>query len=691
MKFFIYISFLLLFLSNLNAKNVSDYTIDELSQMSLKELLEIEVQNSAISDYTTYELSTMNYEELIKVIIEGSTLTKQNLLSVPSSVTAFTQREIKRLGVTTLDELMNYAPGFQSRRSSDGSKIISSTVRGHTSGTSGKNILILIDSQRINNDWFGGTSLTYPVIALENVEKVEFIRGAGSSLYGSNAFSAVINITTINDKNEITSQVSDHSFSASALMSVKDEDLLVSGFVKTVNDSGEDYSNVTNTIDPNGDTTTQDPYSSIDLYLQAKYKNTSLYISHAKREVDDFYIFRRLSDINDVSSKHSFIRLTHDMDISSKYHSKVSVSYSQSNRQSTFATVKAGVFGTAELINKGNVKEETPSIEWFNSYKLDSKHSFIFGAEYRHPNITNLEIGLNYDIINNPPQIPFYNSDFYTFPLGKETSRDIYGIYGQYQGNILDDFLLTLGLRYDDYSDFGGSLNPRVALVYKAKKDMSFKFLYSRAFRAPSRNDLDLINNGILKGNPDLDAETIDTYEVIAIKQYKNHSLSLSYYYNQMHDIIVDVTQSDGTILRENAQNGKFTGLEVEYISNPLKYFQTRLSYSHIFSKPDFAFRSSDDIASAILNYSRKNYNINLSAFYHSDVKNNDNGTFIKLPSYTLVNTKLLYHIYKDIDIHFYVKNLFDKEYFTPSNGSSFTYAVPNRGRESFIGLTWKF
>jgi len=641
------------------------------------------------ADVELDKLFNMSIEELLQVEIEGSTRTHQSLLTVPSSVTVFTHEEITRMGATTLNELMNYAPGFQSRRSGESSVISASTTRGHTSGTASRDILVLIDGQRINSDFNAGAGINLSLLPLENVKKVEFLRGAGSSLYGSNAFSAVINITTLNDVNELTAQFSSHSSKATALVSMKDEDTLFSGFIKGIHDNGEDYYS-DNTFG-SGKISTEDPYDSVDLYLQAKYKDLSLYISYNRRSIEDFYIFKRPSHRNDNDTEFSSIRATYDMDFSENFHSQIALSYTY-NSTEPFAKVspQGPAFPNDALYGNGTIKEEAPSIEWFNSYTLNSEHSFQFGAEYRRPKITDATIEYNYDIISSGfpfPYTPYYPS----FPLSKEDERDIYGIYTQYQGSFLDNLHLTLGLRYDDYSDFGDSWNPRAALVYQAFEETSFKLLYSKAFRAPSRNELDLINNGALVGNKDLDAETIETYEAIIIQQFQEHSISLSYYINQIDDIIVDVTRANGSIVRENVEDGEYTGLEVEYIGSFMKDLQVRASYSHVFTKPDFAFRSSDNIFSAILNYNRDKYNINLSGFYHSSAENSYAGIRRTIPSYSVYNTKLTYHVTKSASLFFQVKNIFDKYYYAPSEGDSLSFSVPNRGRENFGGFEFTF
>jgi len=146
----------------------------------------------------------LSLKELMNIKITGATLSEENLLSVPAAVTVISSTEIKRLGFTRLDQLMNYIPGYQSYRTDSHSQSYVFSSRGRRIGNAGREVLILLDGMRINDDWAGGATSKEPVISLANVERVEFMRGPGSAIYGSNAFLGVINIITSKDKKIFT-------------------------------------------------------------------------------------------------------------------------------------------------------------------------------------------------------------------------------------------------------------------------------------------------------------------------------------------------------------------------------------------------------------------------------------------------------------------------------------------------------
>jgi len=137
----------------------------------------------------------------------------------------------------------------------------------------------------------------------------------------------------------------------------------------------------------------------------------------------------------------------------------------------------------------------------------------------------------------------------------------------------------------------------------------------------------------------------------------------------------------------ENKDDAVYTGIDLEYIGEPLENLTIRATYSYLIDKPSTANKSSDHISSAILNYSTPKINMNLSGFFHDSVESESGED---MPSYFIVNTKLSYKILKSTLVYVQVNNILDKEYFTPATGGR-GLQVPNRGRESFLGLDISF
>ena len=154
----------------------------------------------------------MSFEDLANVEVVGSTLTSKDLSSVPSSVTVYGQDEIRRMGVDNLQELMNFVPGFQTYQTGDGPLVQTYSSRGRKSGTVGREILVLINGNRTEMLFSGGSAIPFSLYSLAHVRSVEFIRGPGSAVYGANAFLGVVNVVTDKNLNEVQVQVGTEGF-----------------------------------------------------------------------------------------------------------------------------------------------------------------------------------------------------------------------------------------------------------------------------------------------------------------------------------------------------------------------------------------------------------------------------------------------------------------------------------------------
>jgi len=149
-----------------------------------------------------------------------------------------------------------------------------------------------------------------------------------------------------------------------------------------------------------------------------------------------------------------------------------------------------------------------------------------------------------------------------------ERSRQSWHSFLQDTWKVATDWELTAGLRYDDYSDFGSTLNPRLALIWQTTPKLTSKLLYGRAFRAPAFMELYMTNNPANLGNPQLQPETIETWEG-AVNYSVTDSLHLAvntFIYN-IRDKILFVSGSsaeDAIAIAENAGQRQGHGPELE-------------------------------------------------------------------------------------------------------------------------------
>ncbi len=651
------------------------------------------------------DLFSLSLVELAKVMVTGSTLTPIDLKAVPSAVTLFTHEEIKRMGLDTLDELMNLVPGFQSYRSSASSLNYPYSSRGRNIGSNGSEILLLMDGQRLNDPRTSGSALIAPKIPLMQIQRVEFIRGPGAAIYGSNAMMGVVNIITRAEDNEVNvSFGSLNRRQVSLLTTQKIGDVAVDLFGHIDTDNGQNY-HTQDGFSSNTRIGTDDPRELGNLNAKIHWHKTYLYIQHTQSKVENFYVTNRLSNgFNQRSAKLSSISLKqnfHWQSIASSLLFGYSVtdvrSYAQLTAPGTLSAISNPSSNDALFASPSFDDYSEIRVQWRNDWDINARSSLQMGIEFRKIDAPEAMANNNFDIgdlANGNRPIRYYGDLLATTMVQSESSRDILGIYSQYQRQLFKMTHFTLGLRYDHFSSIASQLSPRIGWVQKLNDRHSLKFLYGEAFRAPSESELNLLNNPVFKGNPDLKPETVQSLDLIWIGQWPYMSLSLGYFENHYRDSIVLNSTGGGLLQYENVDQDPTKGFEFELYHEFNKHWLMRVSYTHMTEKPNLSFREAHQFTSLMFNHQQGKWNANLIATWH-DKRNmpavNSKNDRIEVDDYWQLFGKLLHNFNQDWQTFVQVKNLLDEDYLTPAASTNLTEGIPNRGREILIGITRKF
>ena len=162
------------------------------------------------------------------------------------------------------------------------------------------------------------------------------------------------------------------------------------------------------------------------------------------------------------------------------------------------------------------------------------------------------------------------------FVFVQDVSRKIKYVSLQDEWQIQADWKLTAGVRYDDYSDFGSTTNLRGALIWVANEKLTTKMLYGSAFRAPSFSEQFNRNNPVVIGNPNLNPEVIDTYELVAnlnLQENLQSSISLfSFDAEDMIEYVPDVGSPTNTAQNVGDLKGYGAEWEIRWdVSNDLQ------------------------------------------------------------------------------------------------------------------------
>ena len=651
----------------------------------------------------TDDFFSMSLEELMQVEITGATLTPESFNTVPSAVTVFSHEQIKNMGLDSLDELINLVPGFQSYRSTRSSMSISASSRGRRVGAAAAEILLLVDGQRLNDPRTGGSMLVskFPLV---QVERVEFIRGPGSAIYGSNAMLGVINVVTRSEVNEVGVGFGSYDRKQAYLMAAqKKGDFSVDLFAYFDKDGGDDYL-LPDTFS-SGQIETDDPRELANFNLKLKWRKTQFNIQHNQVKAENFYeqnniangVNQRKATISFFSLKQGFdwLAVNSSLQLSHSFSRLVTSGQLTSSNTAAFLSGGAGTepfFAGADFDHYNEAQ-----LQWHNDWQIKPSNSLQFGIEFRRIDAPETIAESNYDLGDLADQnlpIRYYGSMTKNTPVQAASHRHVSGVYTQYQQQIFDQTQMTLGLRYDHFSDIGGEFSPRLGLVQKLNPHHSLKFLYGEAFRAPTENELNLLNNPVLLGNMDLKPETVQTWDLIWLAQWSHTNFSFAYFESYFKDSIIQEDIGGGTIQFKNADQDPSKGFELEVSHELDRHWLVRGSYTKFTERPDASLAEADQFASVTINYQRNMWNANLVATYFDQrmtlVSNNNNMPLV-LDDYWQVYGKFIYNFTESLQAYMQLKNLLDETYQTPNASQRLTVGTANRGREVLAGIVWAY
>ena len=251
-------------------------------------------------------------------------------------------------------------------------------------------------------------------------------------------------------------------------------------------------------------------------------------------------------------------------------------------------------------------------------------------------------------------------------------------------------------MRYDYYSTFGGTTNPRAALIYNPFEETTFKFLYGSAFRAPQDYELYYFGGGN-KGNPALQPETVRTWELVGEQQFTKAIRGLcSFYYYQIDDLISqNVDPSDNLSTYINSPPIEARGTELELQGRWPNGWEGRLSYTYQETQVQ-------DTGAELSNSPRHMIKLNLTApiikgkllagleqQYWSPRKtlSGADTDAVWFTNLTLFAPRL----WKNLDFSVGVYNLFDTTYGDPGSVDHLQDQIMQDGRSFRIKLTYRF
>lgn len=565
-------------------------------------------------------------EELINIEVTTVSRQAEPYFRAPAAVHVLTAEQIARSGALTIPEALRLVPGVTVSRIDANKWAVS--IRGFNSRTASK-LLVLIDGRSVYNQLFSGVFWEAQDVLLEDIERIEVIRGPGGTLWGENAVNGVINIITKSAQQTQGAMVS---------AGVGNEDGFVHGRY------GQQLSDKV----------------FLRAFTKFLYRDDG-YLSEGET-FDQYDMFRAGFRSDYLKDEKSSGTLQGEL-----YLAEAGEPFEGAGRDvdltggSLLARWKwAGAARTTEVLS------------YYDHYRYDSaaliedRHTFDVELEQRwryHPRHSlfwSLDYRITSDDIVNGPVISVDPSS--------RTDNMVAASLQEEFAVLPDTLVLTLGTKvgYNDYT--GIEVQPNIRLMYAPAPAHTFWAAVSRAVRTPSRLEDDIVVAGTLTGNSSFRSEQLIAYEAgYRVRLYERVSFDLAaFFYDQERLLSID----DGLVgnnLHGDAYGGE---LAVNYVAARWLRFRGSYSYLQLELEPDA--NGLDAVRAVRQNGADPEHQFLLHAALEPaenwqvdfGVRYVDRLSSLDVASYAVADARVAWQAAKNVQVSLVGRNLFDKHHF---------------------------
>jgi len=518
-------------------------------------------------------------DDVAQVITVTATRIPTPAQKIPAGVTVITRQDIEKRGYTTLVQALEAVPGLGVVQSGGAGTEASVFIRG----TDSEDVLVLLDGVPVNDPSEANGAFNFGDYTLNDVERIEVVRGAMSGLYGSNAIGGVINIITAQGSGAPKASVtlaggwpSQGQGSAEISGSTGRFDYALSGALDE--ESGFDATSKRLSVYAG----VRDPFRSKLGSLNLGYSpvdGTRVYVVLRAQQVDAAYPDLGYPIFDDPN----------EFDHNTNYFGKLGVTSNLGPLSTEFfvAHVRNTLHNTNlldaddpnQVQSDETYRGDRTDAQWNNTLHLpDGVSSLLFGAEYIN------------DTSNEHVNDAFYGSPYVA--TVKASQRSWAGHLGA-QTTLFNRLTLSAALRDDSVSSFGNALTGRIGGVLAIPEAfLTLKASYGTGFLAPSLFDLygvDSSGGYTYAGNPALKAEHSTSFEagpqfdIPGFGQDDFASVSATYFQTKVSDLITFVSLPPDYIdsTEENIGKAKIHGVETELVLNPAPWASLDVNYTY--------------------------------------------------------------------------------------------------------------
>ena len=573
-----------------------------------------------------------------------------------ADVTVIDRKQIEQAGQSSLAELLQSQPGLEVATNGGAGKVIGLFLRGSTA----QQVTVLVDGMRISSATTGSTALQD--IPLEQIERIEIVRGAASSFYGSEALGGVVQIFTRqgDDKTRISASIGYGGYNtrqmAASLSGAINDDLHYALNVSHQKTDGFSALRITTGLDADND-----GYRNLTVSGSLNYQiaqghelGLQIYQSSNHNNFDEGINFPS----NDDAIQRSFSVTSRNQFLASWLSSlRIGQSTDDSDSASGFGR---GIFRTYQR-----------QLSWQNDFKLPLG------------NLTLAYDRLQDNVEGNPG-----NSGSYT-----TSSRTNNGLLASYFVDA-GAHSLQASLRHDDNSQFGEHVTGNVGYGYRITPAWRITGNFGTAYRAPTFNDLywPFQNFGggfTFQGNPNLKPETSRNKEIGLIYEANEQRVSATIYHNEIKNLIVG-TQGLANDFPANVGSATMEGITLSY--------QGEIMGVNVRASTDIQNPTDDTTGLWLSRRAHKHASLWLGHDFGalalggeviaSGKRFDDAANTRQLGGYALLNLTANYQVSPVWSLNARANNIFDKEY---ALATQFGTPFNTPGANLFVGMRYTF
>ncbi|MBN1904053.1 MAG: TonB-dependent receptor [Deltaproteobacteria bacterium] len=636
-------------------------------------LLSLASTVSYAADETTEEKET----KLEKTVVTA-TRTEVSLKDAPGAISVITADEIKDMAVDDVLDII---------RETAGVSLIGRGVGGRTvisiRGLESHQTLMMVDGKRIaaSDPIFGHSDFEQNWIPIESIERVEVARGPLSSLYGSEAMGGVVNIIT---KKTTKAWYGSVKAGGGAPQGEGGENRTYSAFIGgPILENKLGFSLSAEYIENDNTPDNDDPmYDELEGKEVFSTVGKLIFSPSANHTIE--------ADINLTSDDRNRRTTSSGRDYQDLYELDKSI-YGLTWRGLIGPVNSIVKFYSSDIDKKSDKAYEdgthTLYPERFTNNVFDFQTSTPFGSnlitlggEYRNEELESTSLLEGKDDVTHKAlfiqdELPLFNSSF----------------------------LLTPGVRWDDHETFGSEISPRIYALYKLNNSMNLKAGYGHAFRAPTVKQVSpgyyaMTGPHTFLGNPDLQPETSDAYEMGY--EYFGEGLfgRVMFFYNDIDDLIaynqVSASGARRTYIADNIDKAETKGIEIELKKSLSQVMEFNLSYTYLEAKNEetgerLTGKPKNSI-SAGLKGSWKSLGLNASLraqYIGNQVYENSEDILEEAPDYTLLHFAISKQLIEGFELQMGIDNITNVRLADKTD----LFSYEERGRFVYGNLRYSF